>query len=149
MLKTLVNGGDEEDRTPDLLNAIQTRSQLRHAPMLDIYLCLPACLFAVDSSSFLIMIGIQLFVGCRFYQFREIVKSAEIFCENPVCRFAEDCAFSDVKRPLECHSSALPAELYPHIALPLILGNLPTVILLPVASFIILQYNLTAVKHEV
>jgi len=34
------------------------------------------------------MIGIQLFVGCRFYQFREIVKSAEIFCENPVCRFA-------------------------------------------------------------
>ena len=113
MLKTLVNGGDEEDRTPDLLNAIQTRSQLRHAPMMDIYLCLPACLFAVDSSSFLLMIGIQLFVGCRFYQFREIVKSAEIFCENPVCRFAEDCAFNSVKRPLECHSSALPGELHP------------------------------------
>ncbi len=26
-------GGDEGDRTPDLLNAIQTRSQLRHAPI--------------------------------------------------------------------------------------------------------------------
>ena len=50
ILKTLVNGGDEGDRTPDLLNAIQTRSQLRHAPMLDIYLCFLACLTAVVSA---------------------------------------------------------------------------------------------------
>ncbi|MBP2649648.1 MAG: hypothetical protein H6Q74_473, partial [Firmicutes bacterium] len=28
-------GGDEEDRTPDLLNAIQTRSQLRYTPIVN------------------------------------------------------------------------------------------------------------------
>ena len=38
------DGGDEEDRTPDLLNAIQTRSQLRHAPMFG-YLFVFACIF--------------------------------------------------------------------------------------------------------
>lgn len=30
---TVFSGGDEGDRTLDLLNAIQTRSQLRHAPI--------------------------------------------------------------------------------------------------------------------
>lgn len=30
----MVTSGAEEDRTPDLLNAIQTRSQLRYSPTL-------------------------------------------------------------------------------------------------------------------
>ena len=65
--------------------------------------------------NFFIRIGIQLFVGCRFYQFQKNVKSAEIFCENPSCRFAGDCAFNSVKRPSECHSDALPAALRPRV----------------------------------
>ena len=34
----LPDGGDEGDRTPDLLNAIQARSQLRHAPRCCLYI---------------------------------------------------------------------------------------------------------------
>ena len=33
MVSVLFGGGDEGDRTLDLLNAIQTRSQLRYAPI--------------------------------------------------------------------------------------------------------------------
>ena len=43
------HGGDEGDRTPDLLNAIQARSQLRHAPMLCIF---GASIFSLVCHSF-------------------------------------------------------------------------------------------------